>query len=105
MGKYHNRNTCHHAERVFLPGSVHYRSKLIPLLPNKLQTLLPNLPIRNNRVGYTRVPTSFSAQASVGLSSSNFDLEQNILGGDSREGLDEAATQEVLDIMRNEGVE
>lgn len=51
------------------------------------------------------MPTSFSAQASMGLSSSNFDLEQNILGGDSREGLDEAATQEVLDIMRNEGVE
>lgn len=40
----------------------------------------------------------------MGLSSSNFDLEQNILGGDSRQGLDEAASQEVLEIMRNEGV-
>ncbi|GJJ11383.1 hypothetical protein Clacol_005615 [Clathrus columnatus] len=87
-----------------LPGSVHYRSRIIPLLPSKLQSILPTLPSRNDRALYTRLPTSFSAQASSGLSSSTFDLEQNILGGDSREGLDEVGTQEVLEIMRNEGV-
>ena len=38
------------------------------------------------------------------LNSHNFDIEANIRDGDSRAGLDERGTQEVLEIMRREGV-
>lgn len=54
--------------------------------------------------GYARLPTTFASQASLGLSSPAFDLEQNISGGDPRAGLDEAGTQEVMEIMRTENV-
>jgi hypothetical protein len=44
---------------------------------------------------------SFSDQAAAGLSSGNFDLEQNIgsSSGESRMGLDEAGVEEVRRIM------
>jgi len=59
-------------------------------------------PILNN---YAPVST-FAEQADAGLSSGNFDIEAaNIVAGDSRTGLDERGTQEVLDIMRRERVE
>jgi Fungal protein of unknown function (DUF2015) len=75
------------------------------MLPSRVQSLLPTLPFTHPRdSGYTRVPTTFASQASLGLSSSAFDLEQNITGGDSRAGLDEAGTQEVMEIMRTEHV-
>ena len=48
--------------------------------------------------------STFSDQLNAGLSSSNFDIESNILEGDSRTGLDERATQEIMDIMRRERV-
>lgn len=38
------------------------------------------------------------------MTSTNFDIEANISGGDSRMGLDERSTQEVLEIMRRERV-
>ena len=38
------------------------------------------------------------------MTSSNFDIEANIRDGDSRSGLDEAGTQEVLEIMRRERI-
>ncbi|KIJ55543.1 hypothetical protein M422DRAFT_220269 [Sphaerobolus stellatus SS14] len=87
-------------------GSIHYRARIIPLLPERLQSALLRLPFASHprNAGYTRVPNSFAAQAAQGLSSAAFDLEQNILGGDSRAGLDEAGTQEVMDIMRAQGV-
>ncbi|CDO69619.1 hypothetical protein BN946_scf184851.g7 [Trametes cinnabarina] len=47
---------------------------------------------------------TFAEQADAGLSSSTFDIEANIREGDSRIGLDERGTQEVLDIMRRERV-
>ncbi|OSD04812.1 hypothetical protein PYCCODRAFT_1433150 [Trametes coccinea BRFM310] len=47
---------------------------------------------------------TFVEQADAGLSSSTFDIEANIREGDSRIGLDERGTQEVLDIMRRERV-
>lgn len=52
---------------------------------------------------YTRL-TTFSSQVNAGLSSSEFDIEANIRDGDSRAGLDERGTQEVMDIMRRERV-
>jgi len=62
------------------------------------------LPLTADHAGYARVPTTFAAQRAGGLSSSNFDLEVNVQGGDARTGLDEAGTQEVLEIMRSQGV-
>ena len=48
--------------------------------------------------------STFAEQADAGLTSSTFDIEANIRDGDSRAGLDERGTQEVLDIMRRERV-
>ena len=38
------------------------------------------------------------------MTSNDFDIEANISAGDSRMGLDERVTQEVLEIMRRERV-
>jgi len=74
--------------------SFHYRAQLP--LPNRLRSFFPTL---NN---YAPVST-FAEQAEAGMSSGNFDIEAaNISAGDSRTGLDERGTQEVLDIMRRE---
>ena len=76
--------------------SFHYRAQLP--LPNRLRSFFP---ILNN---YAPVST-FAEQSDAGLSSGNFDIEAaNIAAGDSRTGLDERGTQEVLDIMRRERV-
>ena len=76
--------------------SFHYRAQLP--LPNRLRSLFPAL---NH---YAPIST-FADQAEAGLSSGNFDIEAaNILAGDSRTGLDERETHEVLDIMRRERV-
>lgn len=48
--------------------------------------------------------SSFEDQRSAGLSSSAFDLEQNIGGGDSRSGLDERVAEEIRQIMLREGL-
>lgn len=48
--------------------------------------------------------STFSSQAEAGLTSVMFDVEANINDGDSRAGLDERGTQEVLEIMRRERV-
>ena len=54
--------------------------------------------------GHYQPVATFAEQADAGLSSSTFDIEANIREGDSRAGLDERGTQEVLDIMRRERV-
>jgi hypothetical protein len=46
---------------------------------------------------YTPVNT-FEAQANAGLSSAAFDIEANIRDGDSRAGLDERGTREVMEV-------
>ena len=76
------------------PVSIHYRSQLA--LPNRLRSFFPTL--------YNYAPVStFAEQADAGMSSENFDIEAaNIAAGDSRTGLDERGTQEVLGIMRRE---
>jgi len=77
-----------------LSVSIHYRSQLV--LPSRLRSFFPTL---NN---YAPVST-FAEQAEAGMSSGNFDIEAgNIAAGDSRTGLDERGTQEVLEIMRRE---
>lgn len=48
---------------------------------------------------YQAVQSSFANDIESGLTSSNFDLQQNLVN-DPRSGLDNAAKQEVLSIMR-----
>ncbi|CZS78086.1 unnamed protein product [Fusarium graminearum] len=49
---------------------------------------------------YSRLPNSFAGDIEAGLSSSNFNLSENVESGDSRAGLDDAAKSEVLAIMK-----
>lgn len=74
-----------------------YRATLISHVPNPVKSLFPKLG------NYTPLST-FETQAEAGLTSESFDIEANIRDGDSRAGLDERGTQEVLDIMRRERV-
>jgi len=74
-----------------------YRASIVPHLPERVKSLFPKLH------NYTPLST-FSDQVGLGLNSNNFDIEANIRSGDSRTGLDETGTQEVLEIMRREGV-
>jgi len=72
----------------------YYRHKILSLFPS-------SSPIHS---GYSRLAT-FSSQAANGLTSRNFDLEENNLeAGDSRSGLDEAGAREVHVIMQQQGV-
>ncbi|EDR05575.1 uncharacterized protein LACBIDRAFT_191137 [Laccaria bicolor S238N-H82] len=74
-----------------------YRDLIIPHVPEGVRSLFPRLS------NYTPLST-FSEQLSAGISSNTFDIEANIRGGDSRSGLDDQGTQEVLEIMRRERV-
>ncbi|KAI9573874.1 hypothetical protein HD554DRAFT_563877 [Boletus coccyginus] len=73
-----------------------YRDAVLPHVPMKVRSLF----------GLSQyIPLStFSSQAEAGLTSVMFDIEANINDGDSRAGLDERGTQEVLEIMRRERV-
>lgn len=77
--------------------SYRYREMIVSHAPKRLKEAFPR---RNH---YVPVST-FSQQANAGLTSSAFDIEANIRDGDSRTGLDDRGTQEVLDIMRRERV-
>ncbi|KAK0497352.1 hypothetical protein EDD18DRAFT_1073324 [Armillaria luteobubalina] len=74
-----------------------YRVSLAPYVPERVKAFFPKL--RH----YTPLST-FAEQANAGLSSSSFDIEANLRDGDSRAGLDEQGTQEVMEIMRRERV-
>ncbi len=74
-----------------------YRALLVPHLPRSVKAYFPSLS------HYTPLAT-FSDQIGAGLSSNDFDIEANLRDGDSRTGLDEQGTQEVLEIMRRERV-
>ncbi|SJL03378.1 uncharacterized protein ARMOST_06732 [Armillaria ostoyae] len=74
-----------------------YRVSLAPYVPERVKAFFPKL--RH----YTPLST-FAEQANAGLSSSSFDIEANLRNGDSRAGLDEQGTQEVMEIMRRERV-
>lgn len=79
------------------PVSYHYRARIVARLPERARWLFPQLD------HYAPLST-FSDQATAGMSSSNFDIEANMRDGDSRSGLDEAGTREVMEIMRRERV-
>ncbi|KAG7444462.1 uncharacterized protein BT62DRAFT_934117 [Guyanagaster necrorhizus] len=74
-----------------------YRVSLAPYVPERVKAFFPKL--RH----YTPLST-FAEQANAGLSSSDFDIEANLRNGDSRTGLDEQGTQEVMEIMQRERV-
>lgn len=74
-----------------------YRAVILPHLPESVKAHFPSLS------HYTPLAT-FSDQIGAGLSSNDFDIEANVRDGDSRTGLDEQGTQEVLEIMRRERV-
>jgi len=72
----------------------YYRQRILSLFPT-------SSPVH---AGYSRLAT-FSSQAAHGLTSRNFDLEENNLeAGDSRSGLDEASAHEVHNIMQQQGI-
>ncbi|PNS15555.1 hypothetical protein CAC42_814 [Sphaceloma murrayae] len=74
-------------------------------IPDWLHNLLSR---RNNSFSntrYTPLASSFRDDAEAGLSSANFDLADNIEGGDSRAGLDGQAKEEVRRIMKERRVE
>lgn len=79
------------------PVTYRFRSSITPHLPERIKTFFPSL--RH----YTPLPT-FADQISAGITSTNFDIEANLRDGDSRTGLDEQGTQEVLEIMRRQRV-
>jgi len=54
---------------------------------------------------YTRLPSSFTGDIEAGLSSSTFNLSENVEAGDSRHGLDDKAKKEVQAIMKRRGVD
>lgn len=54
---------------------------------------------------YTRLPTSFREDIEAGLSSSSFNLDENVEAGDSRQGLDDTGKKEVMRIMKRRGVD
>jgi hypothetical protein len=53
---------------------------------------------------YRRLPSSFTGDIEAGLSSSNFDLTQNLEAEDSRAGLDDNAKREIQRIMKKRRV-
>lgn len=78
-------------------AAYRYRASIVLHLPARVKAYFPKLS------NYTPLAT-FNEQISAGMSSSAFDLESNVRDGDSRAGLDEQSTREVMEIMRREHV-
>ncbi len=80
--------------------AVLYRYRAHIPVPDRLQAFIPG----HSRENYAPLST-FADQAGAGMTSSTFDIEaDNIFQGDSRAGLDEQGTHEVMEIMRRENV-
>ena len=83
-----------------MPPSViiYYRSRIFPLITPYLPT-----PLAARLSNYTPLGAySFSDQAAAGMSSRNFDLEEDNIGegsSDGRLGLDASGVEEVRRIM------
>ncbi len=71
------------------------QARWIPLLT---EVRLPNFPGRDYI--YSQLPSTFAGDMEAGLSSTTFDLSENVEGGDARAGLDDAAKAEILRIMK-----
>jgi hypothetical protein len=92
---------CPHAIHMTTLSSPYaayrYRATIVLYIPERVISRFPTLS------NYTPLST-FNEQVSAGMTSSAFDLESNIRDGDSRTGLDEQATKEVMEIMNRERV-
>jgi Fungal protein of unknown function (DUF2015) len=96
---YHTASFCP-CESLSLSGKVGYRYRAHLPVPDRLRAIIPS----SSRENYAPLST-FADQAAAGMTSSTFDIEaDNIFQGDARVGLDEQATQEVMEIMRRENV-
>lgn len=72
--------------------------------PNSLFSRLFGTLLPSSR-NYTRVPGfDWSSNLQNGLSSTLFDINENIVDGDSRSGLDPTGAQDVQTIMQTQGV-
>ncbi|KAJ6485631.1 hypothetical protein C8R45DRAFT_997277 [Mycena sanguinolenta] len=77
--------------------AIRYRASILPHVPARLRQLLPTL-------NHYQPLATFSEQIGAGMTSSDFDLEANVRDEDSRTGLDEQGTREIMEIMRRERV-
>lgn len=97
--------TSHYVASIGLCGSsniapVLYRYRAHLPVSERLQAIIPSF----SRHDYAPLST-FADQAAAGMTSSTFDIEaDNMFHGDTRVGLDEQGTQEVMEIMRRENV-
>ncbi|KAH9987521.1 hypothetical protein BJV77DRAFT_950181 [Russula vinacea] len=86
---------------LFLMLLYRYRAHLP--VPERLRAIIRGCS-NCSRENYAPLST-FADQAAAGMTSSTFDIEaDNIFLGDSRVGLDDQGTQEVMEIMRRENV-
>jgi len=74
-----------------------YRAFVIPHVPDRVRSFFPTL-------SHYAPLSTFSDQVNAGMTSESFDIEANIATGDSRMGLDEQGTREVMEIMKRERV-
>jgi len=85
-------------------GLIYYRHAILLHIPTRLLSIIQ----RSEDSLRAYVPLStFENQRDAGLTSVNFDLEGNninVVGGDSRLGLDERDSEEVRRIMRERRV-
>lgn len=88
-----------------LAGIVLYftRHTWVPLLPERLQDILYNIPSATASATYSRLPT-FMSDAEAGMHSADFDLSSNITGEDSRGGLDPESKRKIQRIMKVRGI-
>jgi len=62
------------------------------------------LPDRVQDALYSRLPTTFMGDVESGFTSSDFDLSNNVMEGDSRAGLDPKGKREVQRLMKVRGI-
>jgi hypothetical protein len=93
---------------VLVAGTALYFTRVhwLPAFMESMATLnerLPSLRLPGRDYIYSALPAgggSFSADIEDGLTSSTFDLGENVDAGDARGGLDAAARAEILRIMK-----
>jgi len=78
---------------VLVLGTALYitRSRWLPLLPDSGYL-------------YSRLPSTFIGDIEAGFTSADFDLDANVVEGDSRQGLDNKAKYQIKKIMKSQRV-
>ncbi|TFK25094.1 hypothetical protein FA15DRAFT_703952 [Coprinopsis marcescibilis] len=82
-----------------------YRAFIIPHVPDRVKSFLPRILTTSPTANHYAPLSTFNDQVNAGMTSDSFDVEaNNISVGDSRMGLDERGTREVMEIMNRERV-